>query len=53
MFPSVFIVDFEQVSAGWEAKGGTDYRIHFSEFSFEALLETKQVSPTKFLLIFY
>ena len=53
MFPSVFIFDFEQVSTGWEAKGGTDYRIHFSEFSFEALLETKQVSPTKFLLIFY
>ena len=47
MFPSVFIVDFEQVSTGWEVKGGTDYRIHFSEFSVEALLETKQVSPTK------
>ena len=27
--PSVFIVtvDFEQVSAGWEAKGGINYRI--------------------------
>ena len=26
MYPSVFIVDFEEVSAGWEAKEGLDYK---------------------------
>ena len=26
MCPSVFVVDFEEVSAGWEAKEGIDYR---------------------------
>ena len=26
MCPSVFIVDFEEVSADWEAKEGIDYR---------------------------
>ena len=26
MRPNVFVVDFEEVSAGWEAKEGTDYR---------------------------
>ena len=26
MCPSVFVVDFEEVSAGWEAMEGIDYR---------------------------
>ena len=26
MCPSVFVVDFEEVSAGWEAKEGLDYK---------------------------
>ena len=33
MCSSVFIVEFEQVSAGWEVKGEIDYRIHLKEFS--------------------
>ena len=42
MHPSVFIVDFEQVSFGWEAKGEIDYRIHLNEFSVSKSLYWKQ-----------
>ena len=54
MCPSVFIVDFEQVRAGWEAKGGIDYRIHLNEFSASKWLYWKQSKwyQQKFLLIF-
>ena len=42
MHPSVFIVDFEQVSFDWEAKGEIDYRIHLNEFSVSKSLYWKQ-----------
>ena len=44
--PNVFTVDFEQVSAGWEAKGRINYRIPFKCFKIN-LLQTKQVRQTK------
>ena len=52
--PSVFIVDFEQVSAGCEAKGETDYRIHLNEFRASKSLYWKESKwdQRNFLLIF-
>ena len=44
MCPSVFNVDFEEVSVGWVAKGGIDYRIHLNEFSVSKSLSGKKAS---------
>ena len=38
--PSVFIVDFEQVNAGWEAKGGETKQVRSTKISFDIFNET-------------
>ena len=38
--PSVFIVDFEQVNAGWEAKGGQKKQVRSTKISLDIFIET-------------
>ena len=38
--PSVFIVDFDKLSAGWEAKGGETKQVRSTKISFDIFIET-------------
>ena len=40
MCPSVFIVDFEQISAGWQAKGGEKKEVRSTKISLDIFIET-------------
>ena len=40
MCPSAFIVDFEQVSASWEAKGRERKQVRSTKISLDIFLET-------------
>ena len=38
--PSAFIVDFEQIIAGWEAKGGGKKQVRSTKISLDIVIET-------------
>ena len=38
--PSVFIIDFEQVNAGWETRGGETKQERSTKISFDIFIET-------------
>ena len=40
IFPSVFIVDFEQVISCWEAKGGETKQVRSIKIFFDIFIET-------------
>ena len=40
MCPSVFIVDFEQISVGWQAKGGVKKDVRSTKISLDIFIET-------------
>ena len=48
-----FYCYFEQVSAGWEAKGEIDYRFHLNEFSASKSLYWKQANEINKILFWY
>ena len=41
MCPSVFIVDLEQISAGWEAKGGETKQVRSTKKIFDIFIKTR------------